>query len=118
MSHALLATPAHDAIPQEKSAGPLTALTEKLGELRFFIILTARWESSNDVDREERSVMRSDLLRLRKQYSDKIDEIAMSFGVQQAMNAQREVEHSIHVPAEIRPSSCMDLIDDDEDPQI
>ena len=101
MSHALLDAPAQDSLTALPA--PLAALTEKMAELRYHIILTARWEASVNVDQEEREVMRGDLVRLRKQYSDKIDEIAMTCGVQQAMEAQLDVEHRVHVPRNIAP---------------
>ena len=37
---------------------------------------------------ERRAELRDDLRLLRKHYGDKIDEIAMTFGVQQAMETQ------------------------------
>lgn len=113
MSHALLDATAHEAFTQPAPLHNLAVLTEKLAELRFLIILTARWESSENLDRGARQIMRSDLVRLRKQYSDKIDEIAMNFGVQQAMEALWDVEHRVHVPASIPPPpSCVPFLDD------
>ena len=35
---------------------------------------------------------------LRRQYSEKIDEIAMKFGIQNAMDTKEEVERSVFVP--------------------
>ena len=118
MSHTLLGAPEHDAFTQVGSSHSLAVLTEKLADLRFLIILTARWEGSENVEREERKLMRSDLVRLRKQYSDTLDEIAMNSGVQQAMEAQQDVERRVHIPAEIRPPANPDLADDDCGPQI
>lgn len=125
MSQALLDAPAHHAFTPIASARNLAVLTEKLADLRFLIILTARWERSENVDREERILMRSDLVRLRKQYADMIDEIAMSFGVQQAMDAQHDVERRVQIPAEIKPPAFSDLADGndqqdllEDDPQI
>ena len=42
---------------------------------------------------------------LRKHYGDKIDEIAMTFGVQQAMETQDEVERTVVVPRDVKPIS-------------
>jgi hypothetical protein len=76
---------------------------EELGALRFSIILTARWESSDYETPERRAELREDLVLLRKHYNDKIDEIAMSFGVEPAMKAKEEVERTVIVPREAKP---------------
>ena len=75
--------------------------TEELGILRFSIILTARWADSDSESPEHRAELRADLALLRKHYSDKIDEIAMTFGVKQAMKAKEEVERTVVVPGNI-----------------
>jgi hypothetical protein len=74
--------------------------TEELAALRFSIILTARWEASDKEIPERRAELRDDLKLLRKHYDDKIDELAMTFGVQQAMRTKAEVEQSVVVPRE------------------
>lgn len=78
--------------------------TEELAELRYLIILLARWESADSVDEERRARFRSDLTSLHRQYFAKIDEIAMNCGVQQAMDAQRMVERTVTVPRNASPS--------------
>ncbi len=75
--------------------------TEELSALRFSIILTARWASSDSESPDRRAELRADLAQLRRHYSDKIDEIAMTFGVDQAMKAQEEVERTVVVPRDI-----------------
>ncbi|MFZ0746258.1 MAG: hypothetical protein WAM85_17755 [Terracidiphilus sp.] len=82
----------------EKQEDSLAASIDELAGLRFSIILTAKWETSESVDAERRNELHAELLDLRRQYSQKIDEIAMTFGVQSAMNAKEEVEHSVAVP--------------------
>jgi hypothetical protein len=77
--------------------------TEELAALRFSIILTARWESSGDEDPEQRADLRADLLLLRRHYGDKIDEMAMTFGVEEAMKAKDTVERTVVVPRDLRP---------------
>ena len=62
------------------------------------VILTARWESFDSLDPQRRAQFRSDLDQLRLQYSQKIDEIAMTIGIQQAMEAKEHVERSVTVP--------------------
>lgn len=73
---------------------------EELAALRFSIILTARWMASSDEDPERRAELRDDLVLLRKHYGDKVDEIAMTFGIQQAMKTKEEVERTVIVPRE------------------
>ncbi len=79
--------------------------TEKLAALRFSIILTARWAASDDEPPERRAELRGELELLRKHYGDKIDEIAMTFGVQQAMQTRDEVERTVVVPVEVKSIS-------------
>jgi len=52
-------------------------------QLRFSIILTSRWVASEDEALGRRAELRSELKLLRNHYGDKIDEIAMTFGVRQ-----------------------------------
>ncbi|MGO8932806.1 MAG: hypothetical protein ACLPLZ_13060 [Terracidiphilus sp.] len=79
--------------------------TEELAAVRFSIILTARWAASDDESPERRSELREELELLRKHYGNKIDEMAMTFGVQQAMETQNEVERTVVVPLEVKPVS-------------
>jgi hypothetical protein len=82
----------------------LTYQTEELAALRFSIILTARWEASGDEEPARRIELRNELMMLRKYYGDKIDDIAMTFGVTQAMKVKDEVEHSVTLPSEVKVS--------------
>ena len=77
--------------------------SEELAALRFSIILTARWEASDDESPEQRAELRADLKLLRRQYGNKIDEIAMTFGVKEAMKAKDHVERTVVVPHDMRP---------------
>jgi hypothetical protein len=79
--------------------------TEELAAVRFSIILTARWAASDDETPERRAELRSELALLRKHYGDKVDEMAMTFGVQQAMATKEEVERTVVVPLEADPIS-------------
>ncbi len=81
--------------------------TEELAALRFSIILTARWEASNDEAPERRAELRDELAFLRKHYGDKVDEIAMTYGIQQAMETKEEVERTIIVPRDIKPITML-----------
>ena len=83
----------------------LTYETEELAAVRFSIILTARWAASDDETPERRAELRGELELLRKHYGDKIDEIAMTFGVQQAIETRDEVERTVVVPVEVKPSA-------------
>ncbi len=81
----------------------LTLLTEELAALRFSVLLTARWEGAAEDDRTRRDELRAELKFLRSQYSEKIDEIAMTLGVQSAMNAQDEVQRDVEIPMDMEP---------------
>lgn len=75
---------------------------EELAALRFSIILTARWESSDIEEPDRRAELRADLKLLREHYGDKIDEMAMTFGVEQAMKAKEDVERTVVVPRDLK----------------
>lgn len=79
--------------------------TEELAALRCSIILTARWEASEDESPERRVELKDELALLRRHYDDKIDEIAMTFGVTQAMKTKVEIERTVIVPRETKPIS-------------
>ncbi len=81
----------------------LAFLTEELAALRFSILLTARWEGAAEDDRSRRDELRAELKDLRSQYSEKIDEIAMTLGVQSAMNAQEDVQRNVEIPLDTVP---------------
>ena len=76
---------------------------EQLAGLRFSIVLSARWESSGILSVDERAELRDELRLLRSRYSDKIDEIAMNYGVQAAMVAKEGVEREVTVPKNMTP---------------
>ena len=96
----------------------LAAAVEDLAVLRFCIILTARWESSEVEDAEQRAQLRSELVILRKQYGDKIDEVAMAFGVSHAMTVKQEVERNVILPREVKvcgmPVRCEEEVADSD----
>lgn len=98
MSTALLEAPQTEAVSLQLLPDGLDAGIEKLGEIRFLVVLTARWEGSDSIGRERRLKLRRDLARLRRQYTDQIDQIAMTFGVQQAIEAQEYIERTVKVP--------------------
>ncbi len=56
---------------------------------------------------ERRTELRADLVLLRRHYEDKIDEIAMTFGVEQAMKVKADVERTVFVPREAKPMGLM-----------
>ncbi len=82
----------------------LAQAVEGLAVLRFSVILTARWESSEIEDAEQRAELRKELVILRKQYGDKLDEIAMTFGVAHAMTVKEEVERNVILPRDVKVS--------------
>src|ERR1700677_2480742 len=77
--------------------------TGELAALRFSILLTARWAAMDDESSERRTELRDELEMLRQHYGDKIDEIAMTFGVGQAIETQDEVERTVIVPHDLKP---------------
>lgn len=77
---------------------------EQLAGLRFSIVLSARWEGSGVVAGYARTELQDELRQLRSRYSDKIDEIAMNYGVQAAMDAKEGVEREVVVPKNMAPS--------------
>jgi len=79
------------------------AFLQELAGLRFSIVLLARWQGSDSVDGENRAELREELVHLRTLYFETIDEMAMIFGVQRAMDAQREVERTVEVPGDMMP---------------
>ncbi len=90
---------------KETREAMLACETEELAALRFSIILTARWESSADEDPQQRAELRADLSLLRRHFGDKIDEMAMTFGVEEAMKAKDTVERTVVVPRDLKPLS-------------
>jgi hypothetical protein len=100
--HSSLIGPASRYVKESREA-LLAYETEELAALRFSIILTARWETSEDEDPQERAGLRADLSLLRRHYGDKIDEIAMTFGVEEAMKAKDQVERTVVVPRDLKP---------------
>jgi hypothetical protein len=92
----------------------LTANVDELAGLRFSILITARWEESEDETEEQRAQLRSELDQLRSLYFDKIDQIAMTFGVRHAMKAQQEVERTVNLPRSTKPTGTTSACDQDD----
>ncbi len=103
-----------------KSELLLDASKEELASLRFSILVTAKWEwsASEDGDEERRDELRDELAGLRRQYAEKIDEIAMTFGVQNAMDAKAEVERTVFIPKTMNLTARRNEDDEDSDPGI
>jgi hypothetical protein len=83
----------------------LAAITQELSGLRFSIILLARWEAARTLTAANMAELRRELKEMRRLYNEKIDAMAMTFGVQQAMETQATVERSIMVPRSMDPPS-------------
>ena len=88
-------------------ARDLATCTEKLASLRFLVVLAARRESSGGVAFSSREQAHGELALLRRQYSALIDEIAMNFGVQEAMDAKEMVEKKVSLPSGWRPPASL-----------
>jgi hypothetical protein len=97
---ALIPASLHARLKRESN---LAAFLQELAGLRFSIVLLARWEASDSVDQENRAELRHELKHLRALYLETIDELAMNFGVQQAMDAKKEVERTVEVPRDMMP---------------
>jgi len=82
----------------------LVAQTDELAGLRFSILLTGKWEASDLLPAERRAELRDELANLRSLYLDQIDEIAMTFGVQAAIDVKEETERTVVIPDDMRPS--------------
>jgi hypothetical protein len=86
----------------------LAAVTQELAGLRFSIILLARWEAARSVDAASMAELRKELAELRALYFDKIDALAMTFGVRQAMETKASVERSVVVPKGMVPPIALE----------
>jgi hypothetical protein len=95
----ILHNSAHQCFFDEQEAR-LAAKTGELAGLRLSVLLTAKWESEEGAGSDSREQLHSELNSFRSQYFDKIDEIAMTFGIQKAIEAKRDVERSIELPME------------------
>jgi hypothetical protein len=81
----------------------LAAFRQELSGIRFSIILLARWESSPDLDSCNRAELREELVHLRALYLETVDDLAMAFGVQRALETREAVERSVEVPLGMMP---------------
>ena len=100
--HLSLMGPASRYVKETREAMLAYEIAE-LAALRFSIILTARWEASGDESPEQRAELRADLSLLRRYFGDKIDDIAITFGVEEALKAKDEVERTVVVPRDMKP---------------
>ena len=98
-SASLLSLATHARSKEEKD---LSARREELGGLWLAILLTARWEAQETESRQQREDLQAELDQLRLQYYGAIDEIAMTFGVPEAMAMLQAVERNVRLPREIK----------------
>jgi len=87
---------------RKKQPDDLSAWSEELSGLWLAILLTARWEAQETESQERREDLQAELDQLRLQYYGGIDEIAMAFGIPQAMAMLQTVERNVRLPKEIR----------------
>lgn len=95
----------------EKRETLLAVHKKELSYLRFSILLTGKWEALGGMGLERRNDLRAELAGLRRSYSQKVDEIAMAFSVQDAMNAQQEIERTVILPPSMKPSQMLSEYD-------
>lgn len=88
----------------EKEETSLAAIINDLAVLRFSIVVTAKWEVAESEDAERRTELRTELADLRHLYFEKLDQIAMTFGVGPAMKAKEDVERKFKTSREIEPA--------------
>jgi hypothetical protein len=81
----------------------LSGAVEQLAGLRFSILLSAKWLGSGALTGHARTELQDELRQLRTRYSNKIDEIAINYGVRAAMLAQAGVEREVGVPKNMAP---------------
>jgi len=105
---ALIPASIHARLRRETS---IAAFYQELAGLRFAIVLLARWERFDNLDAENRAELREELVHLRALYSSTIDEVAMTMGVQQAMDAKAQVEQTVEVPRGMMPPK---MVSEDE----
>lgn len=82
----------------ETMESKLAASIDELAKLRFSTVLTARFATSPNQPPERQEELRERLADLRRQYFEKIDEIAMTLSVEAAMKAKEEVERTVSIP--------------------
>jgi hypothetical protein len=87
---------------REHAEPQLAVVTGELAALRFSVILTAKWVLSEAESAERSAELRNELVQLRRLYDDKIDQIAMTFGVQRAVKAKEEVERTVTLSRSIK----------------
>lgn len=100
--------PAYECIFDQQEA-QFAAKTGELAGLRLSVLLTAKWESEEKPGTDSRAQLHCELNNFRNLYFDKIDEIAMTFGIQKAIDAKRTVERSVELPIEGRSEE--DVVD-------
>jgi hypothetical protein len=81
----------------------LVAATEELAGLQLSILIAAKCAASGSLAAGDRAHLRAERAHLRTLFSVKIDQIAMTFGVQEAMDAQAEVERNVTIPKPTKP---------------
>jgi hypothetical protein len=86
---------------RERDQKQLSQRSEELSGLRLAILLTARWEAQETESDERREDLQAELDQLRQQYYRVIDEIAMTYGVSQAMAMLQCVERNVRLPKEV-----------------
>ena len=101
---------------EEKQEQQLSSDVEELASLRFSIVITARWEASNEEDPRHKKELRAELDDLRTRYYDKLDQIAMAFGVSTAVQIKDEVERRVTLPLNCNLAEAVVQQDAEDDP--
>jgi hypothetical protein len=97
---------------EEQKKIMLAAKLDELAGMRFSIILTAKWQGSDEITAERRYELQTELSILRSLYLNELDEIAMTFGVEKAIAAKEEIERTVTVPDDM--ATAMILVEPDQ----
>jgi len=103
---------------EEKQEQLLSADIEELASLRFSIVITARWEAAGEEDPRYRKELRAELEDLRTRFNNKLDQIAMAFGVAAAVQIKDDVERTVTLPLNCNLAEAVVQQDTEDDPQF
>lgn len=108
-----------DSIPRSllnRTENSLAARIDELASLRFSLMLAARYADSENQKVGHRDELRARLKVLRRQYSEKIDEIAIGLSATDTMRVLEQVEQNVVIPRGIQLS--IESLEEEIDPGI
>jgi len=81
----------------------LAAMTQELASVHSSMLVLVRSAKPHSLDAGDLARVREEVAQLRVLYFEKIDEIAISFGVQRAIEAKESVECSVKILSGMLP---------------